>query len=287
MIYISTGGVSNKPAWRTVEELLGVDITRIELSGGHFDIENVPRLKKLTSLADFKVHNFFPPPSKPFVLNLASIDKKIRELSLEHVKRGIETAVELDCAEYSFHAGFLLDPRIDELGGSLGNRGLSDRVEALNIFLECVNAASEYARKQGVELLIENNVLSADVYAKFQVNPFLMVTAGECVSIMDNTPSNTNLLLDMAHLNVSADTLRFDRKQFLQDCNKWIGAYHLSDNDGTSDSNDKVTEDSWFWEYMKPDFKFCSLEIYNVTYTELTEQLHLVRSKLGGNHASA
>ena len=34
-------------------------------------------------------------------------------------------------------------------------------------------------------------------------------------------------------------------------CNKYIGGYHLSDNNGKSDSNSMIKYNSWFWEISK------------------------------------
>ena len=62
------------------------------------------------------------------------------------------------------------------------------------------------------------------------------------------------MLIDVAHLKVSSNSLNFNPKvTFLEKLDEWIAAYHLSENDGTSDDNEKFREDSWFWPFLKKD----------------------------------
>ena len=105
-------------------------------------------------------------------------------------------------------------------------------------FIENVNELALFAEELGATLLIENNVLSYSNYHYFNENPFLMVNAEECIKVMNETPDNVLLLVDVAHLKVSSNSLGFNKIQFLELVNSFIGAYHLSDNDGLSDSNE-------------------------------------------------
>lgn len=281
MIFVSTGGVRNRSAWQTSLQFFEAGLQAIELSGGRPEQNQLIELKRLQSQVHFQVHNYFPPPSKPFVFNLASLNQETSQRSFEHVKTAMQWSLELERPVYSFHAGFLLDPKISELGERISNIELFDRKQAFSAFLDQVNNLAEKARQQGVSLLIENNVLSANNYHEFGSNPFLMVTAEECVHVMKNTPKNVNLLIDVAHLKVSACSLQFDPIEFLLKCDPWIRAYHLSDNNGKSDNNEPVTTDSWFWPYINRDLDYYSLEIYNVEHSHLLQQLLLAQQKLG------
>ena len=102
---------------------------------------------------------------------------------------------------------------------------------------------------------------------------------------MKNTPDNVRLLVDVAHLKVSANSLNFDPVNFLSLCSDWISGYHLSDNDGHSDSNGIVTNDSWFWPYINKNLNYYSLEVYGVELRVLVEQRNLVASHLENNNA--
>jgi len=283
MIYISTGGFRVKSAYETTLDFIEEGISCIELSGGLYDAEAKTKLRSLQSFASFQVHNYFPPPEKPFVLNLASLNQEIASISLDHVKKAICWSAELGQSIYSFHAGFLMDPKVEELGKKVQPRSLFGREECLLRFIERINQIDEYAQSLGVKILIENNVLSAKNYSQFKANPFLMATADECVYVMRQTSKNVNLLVDVAHLKVSARTLGFDPIDFLTSCDEWIAAYHLSDNDGERDSNEPISVSSWFWEYLRRDLSYYSLEIYNISPSELVKQRDLVISILAGS----
>ena len=280
MIYISTGGFSQKTAYEAVLEFIQERISGIELSGGLHDPEAKANLQSLQGDLLLQIHNYFPPPEEPFVLNLATLNQEIALISLDHVKRAIRLAAELGQSIYSFHAGFLMDPKLEELGRKIQSRSLFTRKDCLLRFIERVNLIDEYAQSFGVKILIENNVLSAKNLSEFKANPFLMATADECIYVMNQTSTNVNLLVDVAHLKVSATSLGFDPVDFLQSCNKWIAAYHLSDNDGTRDSNESISRGSWFWPHLRRDLSYYSLEIYNTSPAELLRQRDLAASIL-------
>jgi len=281
MIYISTGGFQDKTAYQASENLLNAGCSDIELSAGTFSDSLFSDLKSITHKARFQIHNYFPPPKVPIVLNLASRDSVIASATIEHIKSAIQWSAELGQSVYSFHAGFLMDPKVEELGKKVQPRALSDRFEALSLFIDRVNQIDCYAQVHGVKILIENNVLSANNYFNFKSNPFLMAEAHECIEVMRQTSSNVQLLVDVAHLKVSAKSLSFDPVDFLVNCNDWIGAYHLSDNDGTRDSNEPIRNDSWFWPHIKSDLDYYSLEIYGITPAELALQRDLAARQLG------
>ena len=280
MIYVSTVGFSKNDAFQTSKLLINEGCTQIELSGGQYHHNILENLKLLTHKAQFRVHNYFPPPEKPFVLNLASQDNVTANLSIQHIKKSIQWAVELGQPIYSFHAGFLMDPKVEELGRKITPRPLASRQESLLLFIDRVNQLDVYARSLGVTLLIENNVLSANNYKVFKSNPFLMASSDECVSVMSQTSDNVQLLIDVAHLKVSSNSLQFDPVAFLDICHEWIRAYHLSDNDGTKDSNDLISCNSWFWPHLRRDLDYYSLEIYNLSPALLFNQFKLASDLL-------
>ena len=113
---------------------------------------------------------------------------------------------------------------------------------------------SEYALQNNVKLLIENNVLTKNNLNRFEQNPLLMVDIEGTSAILEKVSKNIGLLIDVAHLKVSKRTLDFDPSEFLKIFSLCTNAYHLSDNDGISDSNQPVTNKSWFWPYYKKRF---------------------------------
>ena len=63
-------------------------------------------------------------------------------------------------------------------------------------------------------------------------------------------------------IKVSANSLGFNPVKMIKKCNECVGGYHLSDNDGFSDTNHSFLEDAWFWKYLKPDLNYYSVEVY-------------------------
>jgi sugar phosphate isomerase/epimerase len=280
MIFVSTGGIKETTAYNTALTFIEHGITGIELSGGAYEEIILSKYQKLLESANFQVHNYFPPPKNPFVFNLASPNNLIAEKSISHAKNAIKLSAALERPIYSFHAGFLLDPKVSQLGKPIDALHVYDRNSCLDSFLERITILAEYASSNDVQLLIENNVISDSNIKIFGEDPFLMTTPKEAKIIMENTPSNVNMLLDVAHLKVSANSLSFDRHEMFTECDNWIKAYHFSDNDGISDSNNSIDMDSWFWPYVKKNENYYSLEVYNSNINELKDQINITNEQL-------
>ena len=255
-------------------------INAIELSGGAFSATLLSDLQACGPDIHFQIHNYFPPPADPFVLNLGSLNTVIGERSMAHVEQALQWCVALGADRYSFHAGFLLDPDVGELGKRIPSRGLFDRDECIEAFVGRVARLAEVAAKAGVFLMIENNVLSAKNAAEFSANPLLMCDPGECHKIMGLLPGSVKLLIDVGHLKVSANSLSFDSSQMFDLCHARIAGYHLSDNNGLEDSNQPFGEDAWFWPQLNPDVDYCSVEVYGCTPRQLAQQATLVQSRI-------
>jgi len=279
-IYFSTGGYKNEITFDVVKKILNHGIKNIELSGTSYSENTSSNLQKLLNEANFQIHNYFPPPKKPFVLNLASMDREIYEKSINHIFNAVEMCETLNSDFYSFHAGFLCDIKVQELGKKVESRELQNRQESILLFIDRVNKVSEKAKNHGVNIMIENNVLSKNNSENFNDNPFLMCDADECLEVINNCPKNVKLLVDVAHLKVSANSLNFNKEDFLTKCNNIIGGYHLSDNDGLTDSNNRFDEDSWFWKYLNKDLNYYSIEVYNLGFEEILELYNLAKKNL-------
>ena len=76
-ISISTGGFKNLTGLQAAKFLSNNQIDCIELSGGRYSKNQLKSLIQLKKKIRLRVHNYFPPPQIPFVLNLASNNKKI------------------------------------------------------------------------------------------------------------------------------------------------------------------------------------------------------------------
>ena len=87
-------------------------------------------LSKLEKKAKFQIHNYFPPPKIPFVLNLASQNNEISNLTLDHIDYVLECCLKLKATYYSFHAGFLCDLNVNELGQKIKKRELLRKLKS-------------------------------------------------------------------------------------------------------------------------------------------------------------
>jgi sugar phosphate isomerase/epimerase len=280
MIYVSTGGFRDQTADAVSMALSRAGIKAVELSGGAYSRTLLEDLRALASNIDFQIHNYFPPPIDPFVLNLGSLDPHVGERSVAHVEQALKWCGAIGGDRYSFHAGFLLDPKVDELGKRIPSRSLFDREKCIEAFVSRVTRLAGTAANAGIALMIENNVLSAKNSAEFAANPLLMCDPRECLDIMELLPGSVMQLIDVAHLKVSANSLGFDPAKMFELCGDRIAGFHLSDNNGLEDSNRPFDEQAWFWPHLKSDVDYYSVEVYACTPGQLLQQANLVRTKL-------
>ena len=224
-------------------------------------------------------HNYFPAPKVPFVLNLASADKDIRETSIQHCIHGLELSKKAGAPFFSAHAGFCVDPHPDELGRKLALTNSFNRAEHWKIFKDSLQVLCKEADKLQMKFLIENNVLAPVNIHPNGSNPLLCCEADEMLQVLRevNDP-RLGLLIDTAHLKVSARTLNFDLNGALEKLSGKIACVHHSDNDGSFDTNEKMKADYWFLPYMKKMGDIVHvLEVKKLTEEEINEQIKLLQ----------
>lgn len=59
----------------------------------------------------FLVHNYYPPPKEPLIVNIASRNDSIRRQSISHIMNSIGLCKQIGAQLYTFHPGFLTDPQ--------------------------------------------------------------------------------------------------------------------------------------------------------------------------------
>jgi sugar phosphate isomerase/epimerase len=223
------------------------EIVKILINNGIFNIELGSVHKYETKIRDFLrkvdaefiIHNYFPPSKKPFIINLASNNKKIRERSIAQVKRAISLARILGSKLYSVHAGFVVDPDIRLNFPSIKKTEAYE--QAFKNFVNSLRNIVDFARDRGVKVAVENNVCIKKFKGKL-----LLCKACEFERLFKEIPSkNLGIALDLGHLNVSARTFKFDRYDFIQKLRRKIFAFHIHDNNGLVDLHKPVAKDSW------------------------------------------
>lgn len=226
------------------------------------------------------LHNYFPAPKEPFVLNLASSNEVIRKKSIDHAKNGLKLAQTVNCGFYSIHAGFCLDPDATELGQLITSEGRLERNVYLDQFISSLQELLEYADLLKVDLLIENNVITKFNYDHHGTDPFLCTTPEEIIEVFNLIDHpRLKLLLDTGHLKVSSVTHGFDLIESFCSIEKYIGAIHHSDNDGLSDTNNPLAEGYWFLPFLKKLSHIPHiLEVRASNEITINEQVELIKN---------
>ena len=140
-------------------------------------------------------------------------------------------------------------------------------------------ACVDELRPLGVDIGVENNVLSPANHAKSPDDPFLLfLTARDYEELAARVSSpRLGALLDVGHLNVTCHTLGLDRSAVVAEMLPFVTAFHLHDNDGGSDQHLPVTPDSWFMPLISGDVgRRMILEPQGLSEAELLECIRLV-----------
>ena len=266
MIYISTSCVKHNKISESVLDLATNGFKNIELSGGteryNFFERDLIELKDKYSL-NFRCHNYFPPPKKHFVLNLASLNNETFQMSLEHLKDVLALSNKLGADKFAFHAGFFIDIKLTEIGKKLSRDDLFDKTKATERFCSGYEQIKNY--KGEVALFIENNVFSkTNGKTYLGENPFMMTNFNEYKSLKEKI--DFNLLLDIAHLKVSVQTLKLDWEEEFQNMMNVSNYIHVSDNDGFHDLNNELLKSSSMFSMLRESDtknKDFTLEVYD------------------------
>lgn len=264
MIFVSTSCVNNKKINDSVLELAQNGFKNIELSGGteyYVDyLEDLIKLKSEYGL-EYLLHNYYPAPKEHFVCNLASLNPEIYQATIDHYKRSIEISEILEAKKFGLHAGFLVDPRVLELGKGFKKQKSYNREKAIEQFCRGLSLVQNFSDK--VTVYVENNVFSKENNSNFGFNPFLFTNYEGYLEIFEKL--KFPILLDLAHLKVSCKTLDISFQKEIENLYGLADYIHLSDNDGFSDSNKWITEISDIFKTVKKKglhSQTITLEIY-------------------------
>ena len=291
-VFLSSGAFRTRSLPEVVSQAQVLGIRHLELSSG---VEHFPQLDAYvpvlkSSGIQLLVHNYFPAPAEPFVLNLGALDAQTLEASREHVRNCIDLSSKLGASYYSVHSAFVLRMNAEHLGkpqaqADLSSRsGLPDRNLVRKVFIESLKLLCAEAAHHGLDLLVENNVVSPKYLRTRQEDPFLMTNADEIEDVLQEVGApNIGLLMDVAHARVSSAALGFDLATFVRRLRPYIRALHLSDNDGQEDQNLPMSENSWFWRELKGlGHLDAVVEVYRIDDDTILSQMSLTRRKLAG-----
>jgi len=287
--FVSTACLpGSEPIAQRLAALISVGLDHVELGAGLRMPEHGFRPADLPSGMEYLLHNYFPPPPVPFVLNLASMDSSIRERSLELIENGLRFSSELGAPFFSIHGGFITDATSFNKDSFIFPAPLSAAEEdrAMARYLTGMEHILEKAETYKVVVLVENNVCTLENKGKL-----LLQRADEFTFLFDRLRSPyLGMLIDTGHMNVSAVTWGFDRMDFVRTVEPWVRAFHLHDNDGSADQHHPVQQGSWVLEAISRP-AFCDatviLESKAPSTEALREQVDLIRTGLPATYTGS
>jgi sugar phosphate isomerase/epimerase len=253
-IYISTTSFQTHhlPEIFALCEDNGIDAVELSVAKS-WDLDS---LRQESARRRLLVHNYFPPPAEPFLLNLASQDAANLQRSLDHCRRAIDLSAELGAPIYAAHGGFGADLGPALLGrpdaqAALPAESFTPSERILATLAESSRALCAYGRERGVRFLIENNVLSPrnGMHGRRLIPMAHPDELLRLARVVDNP--DFGFLIDVGHANVSANALHFDRDEMITRLAPHIAAFHLSDNDSIYDQNRPFGREAWFMRHLK------------------------------------
>lgn len=257
MIYVSSSCIKAKKISKVLEIYGNAGIKNIEFSGG---TDFYPGIKEdLIELKEkfgfnYVCHAYFPPEKEDIVINLASCNDEVYEKSINHYENCIRLLSELKIGVLSVHAGMFIEPDPRQLGKELTAEIVYDKEISTIRFCEAYRNINKLCRENGISLYLENHCLNRDNYKRFGKRKLLMLT--DFTDYQDlGEKLEFNLLLDLAHLAVSCNTLGLD---FMSECAKYVPYtkwLHLSHNDGIFDEHKPLTESGIVYSAYNKYFK--------------------------------
>jgi sugar phosphate isomerase/epimerase len=283
-IFYSTGAFESQSPLAISEECKSLGVG-MELTSSFAPNEQL--MKEVMDLdmmdGSLLVHNYFPPPPEPFVLNLAATDPNILSASLAHCRRAMNLCAAKSVAFYSVHAGFAMNLSPAQLGqpeqqAALGQGFLIPIEKARGIFRESVLELADFAKGLGLRLLLENNVITPVQAAAGRAETLLLTHPDEARRFFDELQHPAvGFLLDVAHAKVAGRALAFDPMDFLRLLEVHLTAFHLSDNDGMRDNNQMFSREAWFLPALKSFGAMPKvIEVYRLSCEQRRAQLEIL-----------
>jgi len=260
--FISTICSSKKEFPEILNDLYELEFRNIEITGNISYCDHYQFILKeymTEKNCDFLIHNYIPFETKPYVLNLASKNRRTIDKTIFHIKKAIEILKSMDKYYYSLHPGFHYD--------------LLPIISTDNYFVRANNSPNDTQTFYDMLLFIKDTILDENnfsiaienLHPRTSQDTFSFVCTPDDImnylSFIKNI-DNYGFLLDLGHLNIASNKLNFDKFNFLDELfskfNNKIFQIHLSDNNGLEDSHHMCTTNSWQITYLYNNKKYLS-----------------------------
>ena len=254
------------------------NISNVELGSNHVYEKNFKKIIKKYNF-HFIVHNYFPTPKKSFVVNIASADRHIRNLSLKHIRKAIIFCRETNSKLYTFHPGFIGDP--ERASRNKKNYDFIWEKKSLNInyklafnyMYDSLKKIVNFAKIKGVKIAIETQGSS-------KKNNFLLMQRPEEYQKLFQffAPSELGVNLNIGHLNLASRAFNFSKLKFVEKLKPYIVAFELSHNNGIEDQHLPLKKNRWYWKIIN-DLDFLNtykiLEFRNTDVKKMKKAIEL------------
>lgn len=282
-IYISTTfAPDNTELIDSLIQCKNSGINSVELGSNHCFEENYDYINDFSF--QYLLHNYFPIPEKSFVLNISSFDENIRRRSIRHIKSAIDFCSKIRGHLYTFHPGFLTDPK----GSNIDDKNydflwdekqlsVANRVKAKALMYRSLDEVVAYSELKNVRIAIETE---GSLNKK---DHLLMQCPEEYEEFMSKYSSiDIGINLNVGHLNLAANAFDFNRQDFVDLIQDYIVAMELSHNDGLEDQHLPLQPDGWYWDLIndrrfKDTFKI--LEFRNTPIAKIINNINLIQEK--------
>lgn len=269
-------------------------IFNIELSGNFNFLSNSEIKNKINKLKkkgfDFLLHNYFPAPKKPIVLNLISKNLKTFKDSKSIIKNAIKISNENSLKFYGFHPGYLSDADINQNGCFIFKKKNFSVSEGIKIFIKRFNKLYEelnLEKKKSCKIALENLFPEPNG----NVNS-IMCSYEEIEEILlskELIDKKVFLIIDLGHLAISSNLLNFDRIKFIEMLLNKFGdkvlEVHISENDEINDLHLGIKKNSWQLDVLKIFKKkrnnfIYTLESRNCSINQIKNNVKMIKSKI-------
>lgn len=257
--------IATDVAW----EYIKLGIQAIELTAGKIDNNAINSIKALSKEAKIILHNYYPPASNSIVLNIASGNKRKLDETIDFIKKSIQLSHDLEIDTYGIHAGTKIDLAPSDLGGKITSQNTKFDFSFMN-FVDNFRRLNDYAKKLGVKLLVENHALNMETLDKFG-SILCLTTSSEVSEFFTELGLNSQLLIDVGHLNVTSKSLGLDRITELEKMTSFSGGYQLSANSGLQDEHLCFDKSAWFLNHIDLKLEYITLEIGNNDLNEIIQ----------------
>jgi len=271
-IFVSTTFAKNDSK---ISEVLSTckkaNISNIELGSNHCYEKNFKKIIKKHKF-NFIVHNYFPIPKKSFVVNIASANRIIRNLSINHVKKAILFCKTTNSKLYTFHPGFVFDPVTASNSKKNYDFIWNNKIQkrnyntAFNLMLNALKKIVKFAKKNKVKVAIETE----GSFKKKHL--LLMQTPKEYKKLFKHfKPKDLGINLNIGHLNLASRAFNFSREKFVNKIKPYIVGLELSHNDRINDQHLPLKKNAWYWKIINDSHFINTYKILEFRNTKISK----------------